>query len=99
MADLSPSKIWMEYKSYWWSLICFMAPALTLFPNHDILHPFHRKLPPLLKINQNILTLLVSIPFYMGGFDLRSLKIEQGIEVLGIIISTYKSTLPTSNLF
>ena len=35
----------------------------------------------------------------MGGFDLQSLEIEQGIEALGIIVSTYESTLPTSNLF
>ena len=35
----------------------------------------------------------------MGEFDLRSLKIEQGIEVLGIIVLTYESILPTSNLF
>ena len=76
-----------------------MALALTLFLNHDILRLFHRKLLPLLKINRNIPTPLVSIPIHMGGFDLQLLKIEHGIEVLGIIISTYKSTLPTSNLF
>ena len=76
-----------------------MAPALTLFLNHDILRPLHRKLLSLLKINQNIPTLLVSIPIHMRGFDLQSLEIEQGIEALEIIASTYESILPTFNLF
>ena len=76
-----------------------MAPALILLPNHDILYPFYRKLLPLLKINRNIPTPLVSISIYMGGFDFQSLEIEKGIESLGIIVLTYESILPTSNLF
>ena len=35
----------------------------------------------------------------MGGFGLRSLEVEQGVEALGIITSTCNSTLPTSMLF
>ena len=35
----------------------------------------------------------------MGGFDLHSLEIEQEIKALGIIVSTYKLSLPTSKLF
>jgi len=35
----------------------------------------------------------------MGGLDLKAIKIEQGIEAITILISTYKSPLPTSKLF
>ena len=42
--------------------------------------------------------LKIPIPFYMGGFKLRSLEMEQIIEGFSILFSDLKSTLPTSDL-
>ena len=39
------------------------------------------------------------LPHHMGGFALQAIEIEQGIEVLSIIISSFASKLPTSKLF
>ena len=76
-----------------------MVPGLILNLERDILRPIHCKLLPLLKINRNISNELVSSAFNMGGFDLHLLEVEQGVEALRIIISTYNSTLLISLLF
>ena len=39
------------------------------------------------------------LPHYMGGFALQAIEIEQEIEALSIIISSFASKLPTSKLF
>ena len=75
-----------------------MAPALKLEPAQNILKPFYRRLLPRIKINRNIHSALVPFPFYMGGFKLRSLEMEQIIEGFSLMISYFNSTLPTNDL-
>ena len=65
----------------------------------NILQPFYQKILPALKINCNLPNELLLIPAYMGGVELKSLEIEQDIEVIVMIIATYNSKLPISKLF
>jgi len=64
-----------------------MAPALTFLPTSNILRPF--KLLPKLGINWNIPVELLEILKYMGEFQMKSLKIEQCVESIGLIISCF----------
>jgi len=76
-----------------------MAPVLILSPITNILQPFYYCILPALKVNRYLPNELLSIPTYMGGLDLKAIEIEQGIKAITMIISTYKSPLPTSKLF
>ena len=98
LKDLNPSDIWLGLKCFWWPSIKYIAPALTLNPQSNILNTFYRKLLLLLQINRNILQALLNVPFFLGEFRLQSLEIEQGIEVIGMIISIFSSNLPMSDL-
>jgi len=75
-----------------------MAPALTLPPTSNILHPFYRNLLPRLGINRNIPKELVEIPIYIRGFGMKSLEVEQCIESISLMISYFNSELPTNKL-
>ena len=75
-----------------------MAPALTLSPTSNILRPFHRNLLLRLGINRNILKELIEIPIYIGGFEMKSLEIEQCVESISLMISCFNSKLPTNKL-
>jgi len=88
----------MEYNAFWWPSIKFIAPALTFDPSNDILRNFHYILLLKLGINRNIPKILTSIPFYMGGFQLKALEVEQSIESISLLITYFKSALPTSVL-
>ena len=75
-----------------------MALALILPLNQSILQKFYCKLIPCLKINRNILPSLSSISFYVGGFQLKSLEIEQYKEAISIFILLFNTLLPLSDL-
>ena len=45
-SKLSPMEIMKGYLAFWWPSIKFMAPALTLDLNDDILRSFYHKLLP-----------------------------------------------------
>ena len=75
-----------------------MVPALALQPSSNILQSFYRKLLLKIKVNYNVLLALIPIPSHLGGFNLRTLKIEQYIESIEIVISYFNSCLPTSKL-
>ena len=72
--------------------------TLTLEPTKNILQPFYRRLLPRIKINRNMPSALIPIQFYMGGFKLRSLEMEQIIGGFSIVISYFNSTHQTSDL-
>jgi len=75
-----------------------MGPALTLNPGDNILQKFYQTISPKMKINGNILHTLIPIPFYMGGFQLKSLEMEQTIELISVFITSLTSNLPTKDL-
>ena len=75
-----------------------MAPTLILDLAQNILQPFYHRLLPRIKVNRNIPIALILLLYYMGGFKLHSIKIEQTIEALSLIISYFNSTLPTNDL-
>ena len=64
----------------------------------NILHIFYCSLLPKMGINRNIPTVLTLIPFYMGGFQLKALEVEQCIKLIGAIICCFNSLLLTANL-
>ena len=76
----------------------FIEPALTLEPTQNILKPFHRGSLPMIQINRNVPSALISYPFHLGGFKLRFLEMEQTIEGLSLVISYFNSALPTNDL-
>ena len=76
-----------------------MAPVLILSPITNILQPFYYCILPALKINCYLPNELLSIPAYLRDLDLKAIEIEQGIEAITIIISTYKFPVLTSKLF
>ena len=96
--NLSPSDIMDRYYKFWWPSIKYMAPALTLSPTSNILQKFHRNLLLKMKINRNVPLALIPIPSHIGGFNLKTLEMEQCIESINIIISYFNSILPTSKL-
>ena len=91
-------EIMKGYLVFWWPSIKFMAPTLTLAPNDDILRPFHCKLLPQLGVNRNIPKVLIVVLFYMGGFQLKGLELEQTIESISIVIICFNSPLSTVDL-
>ena len=97
-SNLSPSKMIIGYNTFWWPSIKFIAPTLTLDPLNNLLQKFYQSLLPRLGINQNIPKVLISIPFYIGGFQLKALEIEQCIESISTIITYFSSPLSTANL-
>ena len=83
---------------FWWPSIKFIAPALILDSRNNIMRKFHHNLLPRLGINHNIPQVLTAPPPYMGGFDLKSIEIEQIIESISIVVSYFNLTLPTADL-
>ena len=75
-----------------------MALALIFDPNDDIHRFFHCKLLSRLGINRNIPKVLIAVPFYMGGFQLKGLELEQTIESISIVIICFNSPLSTVDL-
>ena len=75
-----------------------MVLALTLNPKNNILQKFYRTILPRMKINWNILQAIISIPFYMGGFQSKSLEMEQTIESINLFITNFTSNLLTKDL-
>jgi len=53
-----------------------MTLVLTLDLSHNILQPFYCRLLLRIKINRNVPTALLVLPYYMKGFNLKSLEIE-----------------------
>ena len=72
-----------------------MALALILSPTTNILQLFYYCILLALKVNRNLPNELLSIPAYIGRLDLKSIKIEQKIIAIAMIILTYKSPLLT----
>jgi len=96
--NLSPSDIMDRYYKFWWLSIKYMAPALILSPTSNILQKFHRNLLPKIKINSNVPLALIPILSHLGGFNLKTLEMEQYIESINIVISCFNSILLTSKL-
>ena len=96
--NLSLSEIIEGYNCFWWPSIKFMALTLTLNPKDNILQKFHRTILLRIKINYNIPQALISIPFYMGSFQMKSLEMEQTIESINTFITNFKLNLLTKDL-
>ena len=86
------------HDKFWLPSLKFMAPALMLEPEQNILKPFYRRLLPRININRNIPFALIPIPFCVGGIKLRSLEMKQIIEGFSIMIIYFNSTLPLNDL-
>ena len=46
----------------------------------------------------NALLLLISVSFYLGRFQLKSIELDQSIESINLIVATFSLPLLTSNL-
>ena len=49
-------------------------------------------------INRNVPQVLTAVPFYIGGFQLKGLEMEQAIKSISILITCFNSPLPTADL-
>ena len=75
-----------------------MAPALTLPLAGNVLRPLHRVILPKIGMNRNFPTFMIPVPPAIGGLDLKSLELEQGLSSLSTLAGLWLSSTPSSIL-
>ena len=65
--QMSPCDMLLGCKVYWWPAIKYMALALILSQQSNVLRQFHRSLLPRIKVNRNFPVDLIPISPALGG--------------------------------
>jgi len=88
---LSPMKILAGFNSYWWPLLKYIAPLLSLPCDGCILQPLYRSLLPRIRVLRIYPKCMITAHLAVGGLGLESIEVEQIIEASNLFITLYLS--------
>ena len=83
------------YQHYWWPSLKYTSLFLSFAPDSNVLGKLHAALLPKLGVMKTFLTVMRSVPAYLGGLNLHLAEVEALAQAMHHLISLHEADTPT----